>query len=93
MGTTYSRSYSLGSMSRAGPTRTNVEDIHDQVYALNESMQRQLEEANMRYMELYQRHKKDKEQWMQQIQSMEQRMTTMYSYFEQMWNGNSFSSA
>ena len=51
-------------MFGAGPTETDAEGIRDQVYALNESVQRQLEEANMRYMELYKQHERDKEQWM-----------------------------
>ena len=63
--TTYSTSYSPGFVSRAGPAGTNVEDIHDRVHALNESVQSQLEEANRRYMDLQEQHKKDKEQWMQ----------------------------
>ena len=69
MGTSYSRSYSPSSMSGVGPARTSAKDIRDRVYALNESVQRQLEEADMTYMELYERHKRDKEQWMQQMQS------------------------
>ena len=39
----------------------DVKDIRDRVYALNEFMQRQLEEANRRYMELYEWHENDKE--------------------------------
>ena len=61
MGTFYSRSYSLGSMSGVGPAGTDLESICDQVHALNESMQRQLEEANLRYIELYERHERDKQ--------------------------------
>ena len=82
MGTTYNRSHSSTSVSRVEPAGTNVENIHDRVHALNESVQRQLEEADRRYMELYELHEKDKEQWIQQMQSMEQRIMTMYSYFE-----------
>ena len=63
IGTYYSRSYSLGSMSRVGLTGTDADDIRDWVYALNKLVQRQLEEVDRRYMELYQRHKKEKEQW------------------------------
>ena len=87
MDTSYSRSYSPGSMSRARLARTNTEDIRNQVHALTELVQRQFEEADRRYMELNERHKRDKEQWTQQIQSMEQRMMTMCSYFEQMRSG------
>ena len=61
MGTTCSRSYSPGSLSRAGPTGTDVEDIRDWVHALNESVQRKLEKANRRYIELQEWHEKDKE--------------------------------
>ena len=42
-----------------------MEDIRDQVYALNESVQRQLKEADRKYMELQDQHKKEKEQWNQ----------------------------
>ena len=52
MGTTYSKSYSLGFVSGVGPAGTEVEDIHDRVHTLNESVQRQLEEAVRRCMEL-----------------------------------------
>ena len=38
MGTFYNRSYSLGFVSGAGLARTDVEDIRDQVYELNESI-------------------------------------------------------
>ena len=48
-------------MSGVRPDGTDVEDIRDRVHALNESMQKQLEKANRRYMELYERHEKDKE--------------------------------
>ena len=64
METVYSRSYSPGSISGARPVGTDVEDIHDRVHALNESMQKQLEEVDRRYMELYEWHERDKEQWM-----------------------------
>ena len=47
-------------MFRAGPAGIDPESIRDQVHALNESVQRQLEEANRRYMELYEFHKRDK---------------------------------
>ena len=40
MGTSYSKSYSSGSMSDAGRAGTDSEDIHDQVYALNQLVQR-----------------------------------------------------
>ena len=40
-------------MPGAGPAGTDPESIRDQVHALNESVQRQLEEADRRYMELY----------------------------------------
>ena len=60
-----------GSISEAGPVRSDPKAIHDQVHALNESVQRQLEEANRRYMELYQCHERDTQQWRQQLQSME----------------------
>ena len=63
METSYSRLYFLGSVSGAGPAGTDMEFIHDQVHALNKSVQRQLEEANRRYMELYERHERDKQQW------------------------------
>ena len=63
---------------------TDTEDICGQVYALNESVQRQLEQADRRYIELYERHERNKEQRMQQIQFMEQRIVTMYKYFEPM---------
>ena len=58
-------------MSGAGPASTDVEDIRDQVYALNESVQRQLEEADRRYMKLQEQHKKEKKQWSQRLQSLE----------------------
>ena len=92
MGTTYSRSYSLVFIFGAGPTGTNVEDIHDRVHALNELVQKQLEEANMSYMELHKRHEKENKQWMQHMQSMEQKIMTIYNYFEQMWSGRLSSS-
>ena len=57
MGASYSKSYSLGSVSRAGPVGTDPEFIRDQVHALNELVQRQLKEADRRYMELYECHK------------------------------------
>ena len=86
IGTAYSRSHSPASISGARPVEIDMKDIRDQVYILNESVQRQLEEADRRYMELYERHKRDKEQWMQ---SIKQRMLTMYSYFEHMRNSGS----
>ena len=93
MGTSYSRSYSLGSVFKARFVRINAENIRGQVHALNESVQRQLEEANKRYMELYVCYKRDKEQQTQQIQFIEYRMTTMHNYFKQMQSGDSSSSA
>ena len=62
MGTSYSRSYSPSFVPGAGPAGTNSESIRDQVYALNELVQRQLEEVDKRYMELYQCHKRDTQQ-------------------------------
>ena len=53
METTYNRSYSLASLFEAGLVRIDVEDILDWVHALNESVQKQLEELDRRYMELY----------------------------------------
>ena len=47
-------------MSRARPVGTDVEDIHDRVYALNESVQKQLEEVDKRYMELHEWDEKKK---------------------------------
>ena len=67
MRTSYKRSYSLDFVSEIGPTKTDVEDICDQVHALNESVQRQFKEVNKRYMDLYQRHERDKEQQTQQM--------------------------
>ena len=67
MGTSYSRSYSLGSVSRVGPVGTDLKPIRDHVHALNESAQRQLDEADRKYIELYECHKRDKQQWTQQI--------------------------
>ena len=61
MGATYSRSYSPGFVFGARPARNYTEDIRDWVHALNESMQRQLEEADKRHMEMNQQHKRDKE--------------------------------
>ena len=87
MGTICSRSYSLAAVFGAGPVGTDVEDIRDQVHALNELVQKQHEEANRRYIELYERHEKEKEQWTQHKHSMEQRMMTIYNYFEQMRSG------
>ena len=63
----------------------------DWVHAPNELVQKQLEEANMRYKELYKQHEKYKELWMQQKQFMEQRIMTMYPYFEHMLKGSSSS--
>ena len=60
MGTTYSRSYSLASVSGTRFAGTDVEEIHDRVHALNESVQRQLKEPDRSYIE--QRHEKEKEQ-------------------------------
>ena len=51
MGVSYNMSYSPSSVSGA---EIDANDIHDQVHALNESVQRQLEEPDRRYMELYQ---------------------------------------
>ena len=67
MGTSYSRSYSPSSTFEVGLARIDAKDIHNQVHALNESVQRQLEEANRRYMELYEHPERDEEQWTQQI--------------------------
>ena len=39
----------------------DVEDIYDQVHTLNELVQTQLEEANRRYLELEERHEREKE--------------------------------
>ena len=55
----------IASMSGAGSASTDVGDICDRVLALNESVQRQLEEVNKRYIELQERHKKEKEKWTQ----------------------------
>ena len=63
MGTSYNRSYSSSFVFGAGPAGTDAEDIRDHVHALDELVQRQLKEADMRYMELYERHERDKEQW------------------------------
>ena len=71
MGTSYSRSYSPSSAFETRLARTDPKSIRNQVHALNESVQRQLEEADWRYMELYECHERDKQQWLQQIQSME----------------------
>ena len=60
MGTSYRKIYSPNSVSKVGAVETDAKDIRGQVYALNESVQRQLEEADRRYMELYECHKKDK---------------------------------
>ena len=67
IGTTYNRLYSPISISGARPVGTDVVDIRDQVYALNESVQKQLKEADRRYMELHERHEKEKEQWTQHM--------------------------
>ena len=50
-------------MSGAGSVNTNVENICDQVHALNESLQKQLEEINKKYIELQEQQEKEKEQW------------------------------
>ena len=63
MGTSYSKSYSPGSVSGARPAGTDPEFICDQVHVLNESVQRQFEETDRRYMELYQRHERDMQNW------------------------------
>ena len=47
-------------VSRVGPAGTDPESIHNQVHALNESVQRQLEEADRRYIELCKRDERDK---------------------------------
>ena len=47
--------------------RGDFAQIHDRVHALNESAQKQLEEADKRYMKLYEWHERDMEQWTQQI--------------------------
>ena len=59
------------SVSRVGPTEIDVENIWDLVHTLKKSVQRQLEEANSRYMDLNKRHEKEKKEWRQQMQSME----------------------
>ena len=59
MGISYSRSYSPGSVSGAGPAGIDPKAICDQIHALNELVQRQLKEVDRRYMELYQRHERD----------------------------------
>ena len=51
----------FGFVFRLGCVKGNSEDIHDRLHALNESVQRQLKEADRRYMELYERHERDKE--------------------------------
>ena len=89
----YSKSYSPSSLSRAGTVGIDIKDIGDRVHALNESVQRQLEEADRRYMELYEHHERDKEQWTQQMQSIEQRITILYNYFEHIRSGGSSSGA
>ena len=48
-------------MFKARVAGIDAEDIRDQVHTLNELVQRQLKEADKRYMELYERHEKDKE--------------------------------
>ena len=85
MATSHNMLYSLGSVSKARPVGTKLESIRDQVHALNESMQRQLEEA-------------DRSTWScisatrginssgRNIYS-KQRMTTLYSFYEQMQSG------
>ena len=40
-------------MCGTGPIGTDAKDIHDQVHTLNKLVHKQLEEANKRYMELY----------------------------------------
>ena len=45
-------------MSGVGLVETDLESIHDQVHAMNESVQRQLEEADRRYMELCEHHER-----------------------------------
>ena len=50
-------------MSGAGSANTNVENICDQVHALNKSLQKQFEETDKRYMELQEQQEKEKEQW------------------------------
>ena len=59
METSYIRSYSPNYVSGVGLARIDPESICDQVHALNELVQRQLEEADRRYMKLYQRHERD----------------------------------
>ena len=71
MGTTYSRSCSPASISGVGLASIDVEDLRNRVHALNESVQRQLEEANRSYMELQEQHEREKKQLNQQLQSME----------------------
>ena len=63
MGTFYSKSYFSGSVSGVGPAETDSKSIRDQVHRKNDSVQRQLEEADTRYIELYERHERDKQQW------------------------------
>ena len=42
-------------------------------------------------MELQERHEKEKEEWREQMQTMEQRVMIMYDYFEQIRScGSSF---
>ena len=71
MGISYSRSYSPGFVSGAKLAGTDPKSILDQVHALNELVQRQFEEVDQRYIELYEHHERDKQQWSHQIQSME----------------------
>ena len=61
IGATYSGSYSLAFVFGAGLTITDMEDIHNQVHAMNESVHKQLKKADRRYMELHKRHEKEKE--------------------------------
>ena len=71
MVTSYNRSYSASSVFGVEFAGTNLESIHNQVHALNEFVQKLLEEADKRYMELYQCHERDTQQWRQQLQTME----------------------
>ena len=52
IGTSYNKLYSPGFVFGARSAEIDLESIRDQVNALNELVQRQLEEVDRRYMEL-----------------------------------------
>ena len=58
-------------MSGAGPAGTDPESIRGQVHTLNESVYRQFEKVDKRYMQLCELQERDKQQWIDTVHGVE----------------------